>query len=152
MAEPISWQLIQSVVGFINSATRPSAYFDWKGSSELWQLNEDDLDSVESVSGFQAIAYVVADDDTTDEVYSKASSDTINLTIEAYVRLGSDEAQLTAHRVRSDLRKCIPKRIVGVVPKGVHSLEVQNVRVLQKPEGIPFVVVQLRLRASLLDT
>lgn len=145
---PLSWEVMLALQGFIGNASVVNGYFfDWRALLEPEQYDLDD-----PRDAFDPVAFVCEDDDVTDKTFNSGDASTINIVIESYIPVGLNNAQFLAHRARSDLKKCIPRKTGGNLPKGAHSLQTVSALVLQKPQGLAFVVVQVRLRVSLQET
>lgn len=81
---------------------------------------------------------------------NESAVDAITLTIEGYIELGDEMSQRKAHDLRDDvLRVLRVLRKPRALPPPLIGLEVLARRILQRPEGFPYVVCQVGVRVRL---
>jgi len=92
-------------------------------------------------------------EDELDESQGNAGAvDAITLTVEGYIEAAQDGAQRKAHDLRDDVLAAFRKiRKPRALPPPLVGLEVLSRRVLQRPEGFPYVVCQVVVRARLVN-
>ncbi len=90
-------------------------------------------------------------EDELDEGQANDSAvDAITLTIEGYIELGDELSQRQAHDLRDDVMRVLRAlRKPRALPPPLIGLEVLSRRVLQRPEGFPYVVCQVGVRVRL---
>lgn len=94
--------------------------------------------------------YVVEDDSEVDDEVKGARSNLMNVVLESYLPVSESDSQLKAHMVRSDILKAIPTRAKGF-PIGVTSISTSSRKILQRPEGFPYTVVQIKVQIGLVE-
>lgn len=72
----------------------------------------------------------------------------LDVTVEASIKAGRDDSQLTAWQAHADILAATPKPREKL-PKGAHSLKITDAKILQPAAGQPFIVVQIVLSISI---
>lgn len=145
MTEPISWQALVAVQGFLQRIKSSDGYFTDAGNQV--DLEPFQIDGESTASSLR----VVEDDTDAFEDGRDVRTGEINILIECYIPVTDDNAQLQAHRIRADVVKSIPTRSRDL-PPNIHTVSVTGRRIFQRPNGFPFVVTQVSLRVGLIET
>lgn len=148
MAEPTSWVVIQMLVGLFQQISQVNGFHTNAGqkvTGEPFQVNADDSENQYGVIN-------VAEDatDSSDDAGSMRSGE-MDVSVEVYYPVSEATAQHSAHLVRDDIVKAIPTRS-GSLPEGIHTITITARRIYQRPQGFPFIAVQVVLRVGFVET
>lgn len=147
MTDPLTWTFIKFVETCLQNISTSNGYHTNAGSNvllEVYSLN-DETDEFPTLR--------ITEDDSDESNSGRGYTDNeVRITIESYQRNAGDEtAQLNAHKIRSDIKKALPKKSKEM-PVGVGSMEVVSARLIQPRDGMPFLVTQVALRARLTES
>ncbi len=151
MSEPITWQMLEHVRDAIKLIRVSRGFRSDLGlgvvALEASQLPEDDTPAV----------FIIATDISVDEASATRTtlSSDMEIVIEAVVPFASHEnAQLVAHRARSDVLKAlIPlRKNIKERPEGVRTFIVTGTVIGQPDDGASVVIAQVTARAGLTES
>lgn len=147
MTEPISWQALQSIGEFLGKIKKTDGYYTDAGLNVEYEPYQ--LDALDGQG--LGILRVVEDDTDAFEDGRDARTGEVNVLIECYISVTDADAQLQAHRIRADVVKALPTRSRDL-PVGIHTVTIGGRRIFQRPNGFPFIVVQVSLRVGLVES
>lgn len=145
MSEPITWQALVAIQGFLSRIQVVNGYFTDAGLQVDLEPFQVDGETTSASS-----LRVVEDDTDAFEDGRDVRTGEVNVLIECYIPVTDDNAQLNAHRIRADVVKAIPTRSRDL-PQNIHTVSVTGRRIFQRPNGFPFVVTQVSLRIGLVE-
>lgn len=146
MSAPKTWQAILALQAALRDIQIGNGFRTDAGLRvllDVFQLGESDV--------YPTLRLV--EDELDEGQGSNGAVDAITLTVEGYIETAHEDAQRKAHDLRDDVLRvvralkkprCLPAPLIG--------LEVLSRRVLQRPEGFPYVVCQVGLRARLVNS
>lgn len=144
--EPVSWHILQSVAQLFAQMTVANGYYN--NATVILDntaVTDNDLFTDGSTGETTATLRIVETTSQTPRSGTGSREVAIDVAIECYIKAGSTTAQQGAHRVRDDVMRCIPGKVSGL---GMTGLKVTSRNILQRPQGSPYVVVQILLIAS----
>lgn len=146
MSDPISWIALQAVENLLKNIKIDNGFHTDAGDQvtlEPAQLNEDE-ELTEALR-------VVEDDSETNQTNNRSRENEMSVIIECYIKVDDLTAQYKAHLIRQDVVDAIPKRSRDL-PVNVHTLEVTSKRIVQRPNGFPYIVCSVGLRVGIIET
>lgn len=144
---PATWRAIEALRGALQDIRVGGGYRSDAGLRvylDVFQFGETDI--------YPTLRVV---EDELEETHAGASGsvDSITLTVEGYIKTDEDGAQRKAHDLRADVLDALKKiRKPRALPAPLTGLDVISRRVLQRPEGFPYVVCQVVVRARLVNS
>ena len=140
--EPVTWQILQNIGGLLTQISVVNGFYTDAGANVIYDNRALDKNDV-----FPTLRVNEIKTDTP-RSGSVSRNVTIDIAIECYINADATNAQLNAHRVRSDVMACMPGKIAGLK---LYALDVQSRNIIQRPAGIPFVVVEIILQAAMTE-
>ena len=144
--EPTTWQIVAKVAELLGAVRIANGYYtDFGVKVRTGKYTPQE--------GEGAHAVVVAGDMPVTTTGNRTRSRSIDLLIECRVPASASDADLVAHRALDDVLHVIPARQREIEwPARSGGLEVIGARILDRPQGVAFVVAQVTARAGLVET
>lgn len=142
MATPLTYVALQTIQGYMSSISVVNGYHTDVGANttlEPFQMEADE--AVEALS-------IVEDDDEVASKTTESRQSVINVILEAYVPITEENSQLRAHQIREDILRALPTKTRNW-PKGIYGVDVMSRKILQRPQGFSYTVVQIRVQLQL---
>lgn len=150
MADPITWQALESIKTMIAGITQANDFYTDLGLAPVY------LDRSQNVEGNAPFTVAIANEITVNEDKSSARtlSSTMDLTVEYCIPLGAGtiNPELLAHQGRADIVNALLGGLRGQV-KGFTSLQITGTRITSAVEpGSSLVIAQVSARAGLSES
>lgn len=149
MAEPLTWLVINAIAARLAQITVSNGFASDLGLAPMYM---DRSQRIEEDSG--AFALILAGEIPTNEESSghRTLSSDMNLTIEFAIPAETENAELIAHRGRSDIVNALRGDPRGM-PAGLRSLVVTGTQITSAPApGSDLVIAQVSARAGLTES
>lgn len=142
MADPITWRILQTLGGRLQRITKAAGYHTDAGNQVQYEHREFSEDDT-----FPQIVVVLEEAPIDTSVGSSAYGSTLTVVAEAYVHVSLSDAQYLAHGVMEDISRAWAGMTRDEL-QDVTRFELTGERtILQRPEGLAYVVVQVRAQA-----
>lgn len=150
MAEPLTWQALQSIGSLLAGIAVASGYYTDLGAAPRF------FDRSQRIEGDDADPFVVilADEIATNERSSGSRTLTsdMSVTIEYAIPFAAANPELVAHRARADIVRRLTTDLRGQ-QVGFTRITVTGSRITNAPEsGSDLVIAQVQARASLSES
>lgn len=140
MADPITWQILTTIGNKLADITPANGYHTDAGSRIQYEHEEFGADDT-----YPQIV-VTLEEPAIDEAKSNGYRSTLTIVAEAYIHITLADAQLKAHQVMEDITRAWAR----LKRSDLSGIEIRQFelagerRILQRPEGLDFIVVQVR--------
>lgn len=145
--EPITWRALEALKTRLEGIRASAGYYQNVVGVSLEAFNLDKPDEQ------TPLLHLTTGDmlpEGTNLVLKSEAVITIDVNIESYAT-PSRKANRDAHRLSHDIVKVLPRRGTELDPDLDKPLEITSRQILQRPEGIPYVVTQVQLRMAAIE-
>lgn len=149
--EPLTWRVLVAVQDLVKRVRKASGFYTDMGADVRltgWQMDRGTSPRVHICSPSDSLN----DGDIGKGLRgSRTVSGDMSVIVEYVLPASFADTHREAHRGRADLVRVL-RDDPALAPAGVRALRITGRRILDQPEGLPFVVAQIELTVSITET